>query len=95
MEVAQIGKNWYTQKLYYQKRWHWPVSVERTVETESPYRIGKCLVLSLPPFKTAWVFGRWVDQVGEDTALSEAVGYRVMDEYKEGPKVRVLFKTYF
>lgn len=62
--------------LAYPTRTGWPLrdSSAYIREVEPPYRIGEGVALRAPGLRTAVVFGRWVDQGGDETErLTEAL----------------------
>lgn len=75
--ITELGP-FYAQKLYW--HWHKPplLHVDRTVETDAPYRLGKCLVIRAPFTKAALAVGAWVGKSRhEEDALLTSMGARV------------------
>lgn len=74
MDTHDLGKRYYWHHAWYVSRRHPFHTVDRTVEIDEPYRIGRCHVLSIPGLKFALVVGKWVgEHEDEDTAILDAL----------------------
>lgn len=86
-KVNQIGKQYFTQYLkYYPANWGYKLGVSGwSQEIDEPFRTGVTFILRLP-FHRAFVLGKWVGELPEETALNKAIQGRVLkdEDFEEG-----------
>lgn len=85
-QVHDIGKTRFIQLLNnYRVQWGWRFAVRGwTQEIEPPYRTATPVIFRLPNSR-ALVYGKWVGEADEESALSKAIQGRVLtdDDFSE------------
>jgi hypothetical protein len=85
-KVQNIGKQHFVQFFRLPVTWGTKLIVRgETNEINYPYRYAKPMILRLP-FYYAFVFGKWIGQQDEETALQKAVQERILtnEDFEKG-----------
>lgn len=72
--MKSCGKLYVDTLTYPPKFRFYPLAeLGRTIETDEPYRAGRCLVVKLPFMRQAFLAGLWGKPQEETTALTKAI----------------------
>jgi hypothetical protein len=78
--MISIGKLYVTAVKYPHRNTMPIIEKGWTHEIEEPFRRGSCLVFRVPFTYPGFAIGIWVEEQDEETALTNAMWTRVMDE---------------